>query len=259
MKTATTPAPAAAPSTEKKTRPGQPEGELVDAATERLIAHMAHELRTPLSSALLWAKILNSPGSPPDAERLREGLDAIEDSIREQQAVIEGLVDIAEIISGRAPLDLHEIDPQPVLQRAVDAARPAAEENAIDLVFCVPTAVGPVHADGRRLQQTVTQLLDNALKFTPGEGRIEVVLEPRGETVEIRVTDNGQGIAPDFLPLVFDRFAALNPAVGRAQRGYGLGLLLARHLVTRMNGSITAQSDGLGQGSSFIIRLPSAS
>ncbi len=235
-----------------------PEGELVDAATERLIAHMAHELRTPLSSALLWAKILNTPGSPPDAERLQEGLNAIEDSIHEQQAVIDSLVDIAEIISGRAPLDLQEIDPQPVLQLAVDAARPVAEENAIQLVFNAPPNVGLVRADGRRLQQAVAQLLENALKFTRAEGRVEVALESRDQEVEIRVTDNGQGIAPDFLPLVFDRFAAVNPAVGRAQRGYGLGLLLSRHLIARMNGSITAESGGLGQGSSFIIRLPAA-
>ncbi|MBS0630289.1 MAG: HAMP domain-containing histidine kinase [Verrucomicrobia bacterium] len=238
------------------TPPVPPESELVDAATERLIAHMAHELRTPLSSALLWARILNTPDAPPDAERLREGLDAIEESIREQQAVIDGLVDIAEIISGRAQLDLHEIDPQPALQRAIEAARPTAEEAGIQLEFAVGAGVGAVRADDRRLQQAVAQLLENALKFTPRKGRIALTLERRGAEVEIRVTDNGQGIAPDYLPRVFDRFASVSPAVGRAQRGYGLGLLLTRNLVTRMDGSVRAQSAGLGQGSSFVIRLP---
>lgn len=258
MKTETSPSRAVAPGGGKKSRPSQPESELVDAATERLIAHMAHELRTPLSSALLWAKILNTPEAPPDAERLREGLDAIEDSIREQQAVIDGLVDIAEIISGRAQIHLQEIDPQPALERAVAAVRSTAEDAGIQLEFVAPAGVVLVQADDHRLQQAVAQLLENALKFTPRTGRIMMALERHGADAEIRVTDTGQGIAPEHLPHVFDRFASASPAVGRAQRGYGLGLLLTRHLVARMDGSITAQSSGLGQGSSFIIRLPAA-
>jgi signal transduction histidine kinase len=235
-----------------------PANELVDAATERLIAHMAHELRTPISSALLWAKILNTPEAPPDAERLREGLDAIEQSIREQQAVVDGLIDMAEILSGRAQVAVHEIDPQPVLHRAVAALRPLATENGVQLELTIANGVGTVCADERRLYQAVTHLLENALKFTPSEGRIDVVLEPRGPEVEIRVMDTGQGIAPEFLPLLFDRFVPANPAVNRAQRGFGLGLLLTHRLIAMQDGSLTAQSAGAGQGATFVIRLPVA-
>ncbi len=260
MKRETTPppAPAAATAVAKKIRPANPASELVDAATERLIAHMAHELRTPLSSALLWAKILNTSDTPPDAERLREGLGAIEDSIREQQAVIDGLIDMAEILSGRVQLDLKALNPQPLLQRAVAAARPAAVENGVQLELTVAPGAGLVRADERRLQQAIGNLLENALKFTPGEGRIDVVLEPQGGEVEIRVMDTGQGIEPEFLSQLFDRFAPANPSVSRAQSGFGLGLLLTRRLIALQSGTIVAESDGLGQGAKFIIRLPVA-
>jgi len=230
--------------------------ELVDAATERLIAHMAHELRTPISAALLWAKILNMPEAPPDAERLREGLNAIEESIREQQAVIDGLIDMAEILSGRAQVAVHEIDPQPVLQRAVAAIRPAATEHGVQLELTVVPGVGTIRADERRLYQAVTHLLENALKFTPSEGRIDVVLEPRGHEVEIRVMDTGQGIAAEFLPHLFDRFAPTNPAVNRAQSGFGLGLLLTHRLIALQDGAVTVQSAGADKGTTFVIRLP---
>lgn len=230
------------------------DAEAANTAKDHFLANISHELRTPLSAMLLWVKLLSrrdhfEPG------RLREGLEAIEKAAKEQQALIEDLVDTARIVAGKLRLQLGEVALEPLCHSVVESLRPTAEEKSIAIDEVLDPAVGVVKADALRLQQVFSNLLSNAVKFTPPQGRISVRLRRHHDTVEFQVTDTGKGISPAFLPRIFERFSQ-SEAPEPGETGLGLGLSIARQLVELHFGEISAASPGAGQGATFTVRLP---
>jgi len=226
------------------------EAEAANRVKDEFLATLSHELRTPLNAVLGWAVTLR--GGRLDAATTARALEAIERNARAQSQLIEDLLDISRIVTGKIRLDVRPIEPAAVIEAALDAVRPAAESRSIAL----ETALEPVYADPDRLQQVVWNLLTNAIKFTPPGGLVEVRLERVGASVEIVVQDTGQGIPADLLPYIFDRFRQADRSSTRSQGGLGIGLALVRHLVELQGGTVTAASDGPGKGSTFRVRLP---
>jgi signal transduction histidine kinase len=244
------------------TRLGQVEDGLrADAATlqatirgkDEFIATVSHELRTPMTSILGWARMLALGGL--DEELQREALGSIERSIRSQAKLIEDLLDDARIASGKLQLDRRPLDLVAVVDEAVTLMRPVAEAKRITLSFDATPAQCKTQGDPIRIQQVISNIVGNAIKFTPQDGRITVGLRRDASDALIEITDSGPGISPTLLPHVFDRFRQAKLATDR-QSGLGLGLTIARELVEMHGGSIHAASDGEGKGATFIVRLP---
>jgi signal transduction histidine kinase len=221
-------------------------------AKDEFLAGVAHELRAPLGAILGWAHLLARRGSD---EEFHKGLEVIEQSVHVQAKLIEDLLVISRMGSNCIPLELGEVELQSVIEAAVDALRPAAEAKRMRLHSVIDGQVGPVRGDATRLQQVLTNLLTNALKFTPRAGWIEVSLQRAGGWAQVEVADSGVGISPAFLPHVFDRFRQ-GPAATRSHGGLGLGLSIARHLVELHGGEIEVRSGGEGRGATFTVRLP---
>jgi signal transduction histidine kinase/CheY-like chemotaxis protein/PAS domain-containing protein len=219
------------------------------------LATLSHELRTPLMAILGWAAVLARGG---DADIVARGVDAIMRSAKAQSQLIDDLLDMGRIVSGKVRLDVQPTDLAAVIDAALDVVRPAAEAKEITLRRVLDPRAGPVSGDAQRLQQVVWNLLSNAVKFTPKGGRIDVRLERVGSQVEITVADTGAGISTEFLPHVFDRFSQSDESITRKHGGLGLGLSIVRHLVELHGGSVTATSAGLGEGATFCVRLPLA-
>ncbi|MEP6777020.1 MAG: ATP-binding protein [Chthoniobacterales bacterium] len=222
---------------------------------DEFLATLSHELRTPLNAILGWANILRTSES---AQDIAEGIEVIERNARAQTQIIEDLLDMSRIISGRVRLDVQRVDLLPVIQAAIDSIKPTAAAKEIRLTSVLDPLAGPVSGDPERLQQILWNLLTNALKFTPKKGRVQVVLERVDSHVEVSVNDSGQGIAPDFLPYVFDRFRQADASTTRAHRGLGLGLAIVKNLAELHGGSVRAESAGANQGATFTIALPVA-
>ena len=230
------------------------EAEAANRVKDEFLATLSHELRTPLNAVLGWAITLR--GGRLDAATTVRALEAIERNARAQSQLIEDLLDISRIVTGKIRLDVRPIEPAAVIEAALDAVRPAAESRSIALETALEPQREPVYADPDRLQQVVWNLLTNAIKFTPPGGLVEVRLERVGASVEIVVQDTGQGIPADLLPYIFDRFRQADRSSTRSQGGLGIGLALVRHLVELQGGTVTAASDGPGKGSTFRVRLP---
>jgi PAS domain S-box-containing protein len=237
-------------------RAARSEAERVGRMKDEFLATLSHELRTPLSAILGWSQLLQR--SEPTAETLTEGLAVIERNARIQTQLIADLLDMSRIISGKVRLDVQTVELAPVIVAAIDSLRPSAELKAIRLHKVLDPLAGPVSGDPNRLQQIVWNLLSNAIKFTPKGGKIEILLERINSHVEITVSDTGQGIAPGFLPHVFDRFRQADSSTTRHQGGLGLGLAIVKQLVDLHGGQIYAKSPGEGQGSTFSVVLPLA-
>jgi signal transduction histidine kinase len=220
---------------------------------DEFLAVVAHELRAPLGAILGWAHLLRRRAGQEEFER---GLDVIEQSVQVQARLIDDLLVASRMASDQIRLDLQPVDLLSVIDAAVETVRPAFAEKGLDLAQALQP-VGPLHGDRTRLQQVLCNLLTNALKFTPGGGRVEISLRPAQGWVVVCVRDSGVGIAPQLLPHVFDRFKQ-GPAVPRRYGGVGLGLAIARRLVELHGGEIAAQSEGEGCGASFTVRLPLA-
>jgi CheY-like chemotaxis protein/two-component sensor histidine kinase len=189
-------------------------------------------------------------------ERIRHGNDVISRNARLQAQLIEDILDVSRIITGKLPMDLNPLELAPVISAATEVVRPTAEAKGIRVETELPAQPMVVAGDSNRLQQVVWNLLSNAIKFTPTGGRVVLSVNERGPHVEIRVTDNGQGISKGFLPFVFDRFRQADSTTTRQHGGLGLGLAIARHLVEIHGGNIRAESDGLEQGATFVVTLP---
>jgi signal transduction histidine kinase/CheY-like chemotaxis protein len=230
------------------------EAEAANRVKDEFLATLSHELRTPLNAVLGWAITLR--GGRLDAATTARALEAIERNARAQSQLIEDLLDISRIVTGKLRLDVRPVEPAAVIEAALDAVRPAAESRSIALETTLEPQREPVYADPDRLQQVVWNLLTNAIKFTPSGGLVEVRLERVGASVEIVVQDTGQGIPADLLPYIFDRFRQADRSSTRSQGGLGIGLALVRHLVELQGGTVTAASDGPGKGSTFRVRLP---
>jgi signal transduction histidine kinase/ActR/RegA family two-component response regulator len=221
---------------------------------DEFLATMSHELRTPLNAIVGWAHLLLQRN--PDANDLQQGLSTIERNARVQTRLIEDLLDMSRIISGKLRLDMQRVLPVTIIEAAIDSLKPAADAKGVRLEKMLDPLAAPVAGDPGRLQQVVWNLLSNAIKFTPKGGRVQVILERVNSHVELTVADTGQGIAPEFLPFVFDRFRQGDSSTTRKQGGLGIGLAIAKQLVELHGGTIRATSPGNGQGSSFIVQLP---
>ncbi len=228
------------------------EAEAANKAKDDFLATLSHELRTPMTSILGWVQILRMGDIDPDT--LASGLETIEGSARAQARLIDDMLDVSRIIMGKFQLDLQPIDIVSVIQSAMEALRPAADAKIVNLGFDQHIDSATVTGDPNRLQQVVLNLLSNAIKFTDPHGRIDVSLDSSDEQVEIMVRDTGQGIDPEFLPHVFERLR--QASVKGHGGGLGLGLAIVHHIVSAHGGSIRAESEGAGEGSTFIVRLP---
>ncbi|MEO6567148.1 MAG: chemotaxis protein CheB, partial [Opitutaceae bacterium] len=240
---------------EEALREAKAAAEAANAAKDHFLATVSHELRTPLAAMMLWTKLLEEQNEP-SADRLREGLEAIRNCAEEQQELIEDLVDTSRIVAGKLRLELKPTNLLAAVRSAVDAVRPSAAAKNLLITERIEPDVGWVNADAHRLQQVVWNLLSNSVKFTPADGLISIGMWRRENDVEIRVTDNGIGIRPDYIGRVFDRFGQAEQSSTRESSGLGLGLSICQQLVELHGGTISAQSAGLGQGAAFIVALP---
>jgi signal transduction histidine kinase len=231
--------------------------DLADAASrakDEFLASVSHELRTPLSAILGWAKLLAFP-SLQENKRAR-AVETIERNAVAMAQLIEDLLDVSRIVSGKLRLEMDKVDAATVVQAAIESVRPAAEAKSIRLVEDFDHDAGAIHGDAGRLQQVVWNLASNAVKFTPAGGQVNVELRKREAQVEIAVRDTGRGIERRFLPHVFEPFRQAETAVTRATSGLGLGLAIVKHIVELHGGVAEAYSDGIGRGAVFTVRLP---
>jgi len=220
------------------------------------LATLSHELRTPLNALLGWAQILRTQGL--GEASARRAVESIERNAHAQLVLINDLLDVSRVISGKLRLDLKPVDVVSVVTSAIDAMRPAARARDLEIVVTIAPLRLEVLADADRLRQVVWNLLSNAVKFTPSGGRVEVSVEEPGNAVQITVRDTGIGVDPAFLPYVFDRFRQADSSTTRGQGGLGLGLAIVRHLVDLHGGVVTAESEGHGRGTRFTVMLPAA-
>jgi signal transduction histidine kinase/ActR/RegA family two-component response regulator len=230
------------------------EAEEANRVKDQFLATLSHELRTPVNAIAGWTQILRS--GQLDPEKTARALDVIERNARVQAQLIDDLLDISRVISGKLRLETLPVWPAEIVEAAVAAVLPAAGSKDIRVERALDSGAGPVLADPDRLQQVVGNLLGNAVKFTPRGGRVEVRLEERGGEVRLQVSDSGQGIESDLLPQVFDSFWQADASTTRHQGGLGLGLAIVRQLVELHGGHVEAASDGKGRGATFTVTLP---
>ncbi len=230
--------------------------ERVSLMKDEFLANVSHELRTPLNAILGWAHILASRKS--DGDDLKQGLETISRNAKLQAQLIEDLLDMSRIVSGKVRLDVQQTDLAKVVEQAVSTVRPSAEAKGIRLRQIVDPLIGPVTGDPNRLQQVVWNLLANAVKFTSRGGTVDVLLQRVNSHLEITVHDSGVGIKPEFLPHVFERFQQADSSTTRVFSGLGLGLAIVKQLVELHGGTVAARSAGEGQGATFVVVLPLA-
>jgi PAS domain S-box-containing protein len=234
-------------------RAAREEAERVSRMKDEFLATLSHELRTPLNAIFGWTQLLKTA---PDTQTLAEGVAVIDRNVRVQTQLIEDLLDMSRIISGKIRLNLQPVELDLLISGALEGVRPAAEAKGIVLEKEVAPGAGTVNGDPGRLQQVLWNLLTNAIKFTPPGGRIAVRAARALSHVELRVTDTGEGISPEFLPLMFQRFSQADASTTRKHGGLGLGLSIVKSLVEMHGGMVEAASPGQGQGATFLVRLP---
>ncbi len=228
--------------------------EAANRSKDEFLAMVSHELRSPLNIVLGYTRLMRS--SPQDSEFIAHAAAAIERNARAQIQIVENLLDTARVITGRLRLEARPTDLLPAVEAALDAIRPAAESKGVEIVTHLSPQPEMVLGDADRLQQIVWNLLSNAVKFTPEGGRVELRMESDAERIGVIVSDNGEGIEPEFLPYVFDRFRQADTSVTRRFGGLGLGLSLVKQLTELHGGTISAASEGPGRGATFIVILP---
>jgi signal transduction histidine kinase len=231
------------------------DAEAANRIKDEFLATLSHELRTPLTSLLAWSSVLRDAK---DDERalLSEGIEAIDRNARVQAQLIDDLLDVSRIVSGKLILDVKPLDISEVTLAAIDVVRPAADAKSMSIEYLSESGLGPISADSARLHQVVWNLLSNAVKFTPHGGRITVHVKQDGSHAKVTVRDTGQGIPPEFLPRVFDRFRQADSSTTRVFGGLGLGLAIVRHLVELHGGTVSAESDGVDKGATFSVTFP---
>ncbi len=232
------------------------QAEQASQSKDEFLATLSHELRTPLTAILGWVRMLGT--GKLDSQAQKKAIDVIERNVKAQAQLVEDLLDVSRIISGKFRVEVKSVQPSTVIDAALDALRPAADAKEIRLQIVADSAAGPVLGDFHRLQQAVWNLLSNAIKFTPKGGRVLVELARVSSHVEISVTDNGIGIRNDFLPYIFNRFSQADASPTRTYGGLGLGLAITKSIVELHGGSIAAASSGEGRGATFTMKLPLA-
>jgi signal transduction histidine kinase/ActR/RegA family two-component response regulator len=223
-------------------------------AKDQFLAVLSHELRTPLNAVYGWARMLRD--GQVQAEMTDKALDAIIRNANAQVQLIDDLLDVSRVITGKMRLDVRRVDLPEVIEAALESMRPAAGAKNIRLQKVIDPRAGPVTGDPSRLQQVVWNLLSNAVKFTPRGGRVQVHVQRVNSHVEILVSDTGEGIEPAILPFIFERFLQANSSSTRPHAGLGLGLALVKHLVELHGGTVSATSPGTDQGATFVVKLP---
>ncbi|MBK7368937.1 MAG: response regulator [Candidatus Eisenbacteria bacterium] len=221
---------------------------------DEFLATVSHELRNPLAPILTWTQLLRS--GTLDEEKTRRALEVIERSVTSQAQLIDDLVDVSRVASGKFRLDVRPIDVVPVIRSAAESQGPASDAKQIRLQLVLDERAGVISGDSERLQQVMWNLISNAIKFTPKGGRVQVVLRRVESHIEIEVSDSGSGIDPEFLPHVFEPFRQGTGGSMRRHGGLGLGLSIVRHIVELHGGEISAFSEGLGLGSKFLVKIP---
>lgn len=230
------------------------EAERASRSKEEFLATVSHELRTPLNAVLGWATMLRR--GKVDEVTFTRAIESIERNAKSQAQLIEDLLDISRITSGKLRLDVKPVKLISIITAAIDSIQPAADAKGIEMEMVLDPAADHVDGDASRLQQVIWNCLANAVKFTPAGGLVRVNLERRSSSAQIAISDTGAGITPEFLPHVFGRFQQADGALTGAHAGLGLGLAIARHLVEIHGGTIEATSEGLGQGATFTVTLP---
>jgi PAS domain S-box-containing protein len=235
-------------------RAARAEADRANRMKDEFLSTVSHEIRTPLNAILGWAQILRTGKVPP--KDFEQGLEIIERNSRAQAQLIEDLLDMSRIITGRIRLDVQRVDLAAIIESALTSLRPAAQGRGIELEPVLDRSTPSVNGDPVRLNQVVWNLLSNAIKFTPQGGSVKIILDHGGGNARIVVADSGQGIDPNFLPYVFDRFRQGDSSTRRQYGGLGLGLAIVKQLVELHGGQVRAESPGLGQGATFSITLP---
>jgi PAS domain S-box-containing protein len=224
---------------------------------DEFLATLSHELRTPLSAILGWTQLLQNRRTL-NADDVRQGLQIIERNTRAQTRLIEDLLDMSRIASGKLRLDVQQVNPISIIEAALETVKPAADAKSIRVEKILDPDAGPISGDSNRLQQVMWNLLSNAIKFTPKQGKVQIVLQRIDSSIEISVTDTGIGLAPEFIKYAFERFRQADSSTTRQQGGLGLGLSIVKHLVELHGGTVRADSAGKGKGATFTVNLPMA-
>ena len=230
------------------------EADLANGVKDEFLATLSHELRTPLTSILGWSHLLTN--GKLDEQETARAIETIARNARAQGRLIDELLDISRIMTGKLCLDLRAVKLAPLIQAVIEDERPAAEAKRITLRAVLNSDIGPFLGDADRLQQIVRNLLTNAIKFTPDRGEVQVLLKKNDSHIAITVKDTGQGIAPELLPHVFERFRQADSSNTRSNGGLGLGLSIVRQLVELHRGKVTAESSGENAGTTFRVMLP---
>jgi signal transduction histidine kinase/ActR/RegA family two-component response regulator len=234
-------------------RAARTEAERSTRMKEEFLSLVSHELRTPLNAILGWSQLMKRTN---DAEAHRQGLEAIERGARGQAMLIDELLDVSRIVSGKLRIEVQPLQIAPLVSAAIETLRPAAEAKSIHVQYLVSPDASPVKGDPARIQQIVWNLLSNAIKFTPKGGIVQILVTRTEGHVEITVVDTGAGISEKFLPHVFERFLQADSSMSRTHGGLGLGLAIVKHLVELHGGTVSAESEGEGKGATFRVRLP---
>ena len=230
------------------------EADVANSIKDEFLATLSHELRTPLTSILGWSHLLDN--GKLDEQAAKRAVETIVRNAEAQKQLIDDLLDISRIIIGKLRLDIGPVQLAPMIESIVDGMRPAADARNIQLQTALDQSVDPISGDPDRLQQVIWNLLSNAIKFTSQGGKVLARLERTDSNLEITISDTGQGIAPGLLPHVFDRFRQADSSSSRTHGGLGLGLAIVRQLVELHGGTVSAESPGEGEGSTFKVRLP---
>jgi CheY-like chemotaxis protein/nitrogen-specific signal transduction histidine kinase len=223
-------------------------------AKDEFLATVSHELRTPMTAILGWSRMLM--GGQISADAQQRAIEVIDRNARSQAQLIEDLLDISRIVAGRLRVEFKPVDMSAVIAAAVEAVRPTAEAKRIRIQTVLSAGAGPILGDSERLQQVVWNLLSNAIRFTPANGFVHIELQRVESQVELRVTDNGVGIKPEFLPHLFERFTQSDSSITRSTGGLGMGLAIVKSLVELHGGVVSASSPGEGRGAVFTVKLP---
>ncbi len=232
------------------------EAERANRAKDQFLATLSHELRTPLSAILGWSQLVRT-GKLEETQMAR-AFETIERNARSQSQLIDDLLDVSRIITGKLQIELRAVDLSKVIEAAMDSVRPAYETKGIGFEVIGDLGTCPVRGDANRLQQIFWNLFNNAVKFTPADGKVSVKVKRRDSRIQVSITDTGIGIDSKFVPFIFERFRQADGSTTRAHGGLGLGLAIVRHLVELHNGDIKAESGGQGEGSTFTVNLPLA-
>jgi signal transduction histidine kinase/CheY-like chemotaxis protein len=228
--------------------------EAANRSKDEFVSNLSHELRTPLNAILGWLRLLRSGKLTP--ARQEHAIETIERNATAQLSLVEDLLDLSGVVTGKLQLDIRPVDLAAVAEAAIETSRPAAQAKHIELNLRAQIAARPCAGDPRRLEQVFSNLISNAVKFTPNGGSVDVSLEYTDDTARIAVRDTGHGISPQFLPYVFDRFRQEDTGSTRLYSGMGLGLAIAKHIVELHEGSVSVESRGRGTGAKFVVTLP---